>query len=196
MRSKINSLLKNIHPSVYLCLAIAVLLLPVQWVTAWVIASIVHEMGHYYALRLCGCNIQHIQLDINSAKIQAGQMDWTRQLFCQLAGPLCGLLLVFLGRWVPRVAVCAFMQSMYNLLPLTPLDGGKIMQILFRQLISKDHEDRIIMVVEKIFLTAMGILCIWLSVFRKMGVLPIIVFFILLLKNRKIPCKPGLMRVQ
>jgi len=117
-------------------------------------------------------------------------------LFCQLAGPLCGLLLVFLGRWVPRVAVCAFMQSMYNLLPLTPLDGGKIMQILFRQLISKDHEDRIIMVVEKIFLTAMGILCIWLSVFRKMGVLPIIVFFILLLKNRKIPCKPGLMRVQ
>ena len=48
-----------------------------------------------------------------------------KELICALAGPAGGLILLIFARWIPRIAICAAVQALYNLLPVYPLDGGR-----------------------------------------------------------------------
>lgn len=106
-------------------IAIMILTLPLQWLAAAACAAAVHEGCHCLAIRLCGGKAAVGELRAWNAGIPLPYMGRFRELLCALAGPMGGLLLLFLLPFWPAVAYCGCAQSLYNLLPIYPLDGGR-----------------------------------------------------------------------
>lgn len=171
--------------------AIALLLIPVPWLVAWVIAVIVHEMGHYIALQICGVTVYGVRMKLTGILMDTAPMSCGQELICSLAGPVCGLCTLLLSGHFPRLAICATIQSCYNLLPLYPLDGGRGVRCILQTVCSAKRTVHI----EKIIRHGcMGVLVVLGSVATfvwKLGMLPILLVFWILCRNGnlKTPCK-------
>lgn len=118
----------EIKPGAFLLPAFLLLVLPWQWVGAAVLAASVHEASHILALKLTGGRVARITVGGSGAVIETAPMDAFRECICALAGPLGSGLLLLLFRQLPRTALCALVHCLYNLLPLFPLDGGRILR--------------------------------------------------------------------
>ena len=179
-------------------LAIMVLLFPIQWISAWCIASVIHEFGHIFALYILQIRPKSIRFELFGMRIDSENMNSRQEFICALAGPVAGFMVLSIARWIPRIAVCAFFQSVCNMLPIYPLDGGRALSSILRFVFQKNNIDRHTMFVERIALVIVGIITIWVTVSIHAGWIPICVFLFLLLKTLiiKIPCKRGRERVQ
>ena len=118
------------------------LLLPLRWCFAMAAASAVHELFHITAVRLCAGRINRMCIRFGGAVIEADIMKQGRELLCILAGPLGSLCLVLLCRFLPEIAVCALLQSAYNLLPLPYLDGGRALRCILEMVFHKNTLQR------------------------------------------------------
>ena len=178
--------------------ALALLVFPLRWLGAMILAITVHEGCHYLAVRLCGGTVRQIRIGINGMSMQIGHLNSWQELICALAGPVGGLLLLFVARWLPRTAICGAFQGLFNLLPIYPLDGGRAIRCASALLISQEISDRFCDAVEMLCLV--GILCLGLyGTFRLcLGLMPIGIAALLLQRSfaGKRPCKPGWFSVQ
>ena len=112
----------------WLVLVLMVLLFPVRVVAGILLAALIHETGHILALRVCGSKILCIRLHIGGARIAAAPMTCGRELVCILAGPAAGALTIFAWRAFPELAAAGLVQTVFNLLPLPQLDGGRALR--------------------------------------------------------------------
>ena len=157
LESKIKIL---ITPQAYICFAIMVLLIPFQWVVAWILAAVCHEVFHCVALFLCGGTVQSIQIGATGTKIQTCALKGIKAVCCALFGPIGSLLLLLLSQQFPRLAVCALTQATFNLLPVYPLDGGRALLGCLEILFSEEWADKLFRILECIILC---LLCVLLS---------------------------------
>lgn len=180
----------RIDPTAYLCWALAILILPVQWVFAMGIAAAMHEGFHIIATWLTGSKIKSIRIGAGGAVIDTGPMDRGHAILCTAAGPLGSLLLFTFFAKIPRIALCAGIQGIYNLLPLFPLDGGRLLRLLAGSKITRIVEYAVIA-------TLIGG-SIYISVKFLLGIMPVLLAAGIGIKGlgRKIPCKHGRYRVQ
>ena len=155
---------------------------------AWVIAVTFHEICHLAAVKAFGGKIQKFSFGFSGADMQCSSLAGKAYLLCVLAGPVGGLSLAFLGRWFPRVAICSWLLSVYNLLPILPLDGGQAIRTIFGS--------RICRFIEQLALIAITAIALYMCFFANFGLLPLIVTASLWIKNRKRPCKESLCEVQ
>lgn len=125
----------SVSPQLYLTGAIVLLIFPIHWILAWIAAVIIHELFHYFVLRICNTEIISINLGINGARMTTGPLTARTELACALAGPAGSLSLLLLARWFPYVAICGLFHAVYNLLPLFPLDGGRVAVCLIRMIV-------------------------------------------------------------
>ena len=116
-----------VSPVAFLMGALLLLTLPLPWLAGAVAAAGIHEAGHLLAIRLLGAPMSKIRVGCRGAKIHTCFSDPWREFLCAAAGPAAGLLLLLAARWFPRIAVCGLVQSIYNLLPVYPLDGGRML---------------------------------------------------------------------
>lgn len=114
----------------WLVLAMAVLLFPLRFLTGVILAAAVHELGHLAALRLAGARLLGMECYAGGARIMTEPMEPGREILCLLAGPAAGALCVLAWRWFPELALAGFVQTVFNLIPVYPLDGGKIMRVM------------------------------------------------------------------
>ena len=186
------------RPGFLIAAAILLLILPLQWCTAIVFAAGFHELCHLLALRLCGCQDPLIRFGASGAVISAAPLPSAKALFCSLAGPVGQLLLVFLARLFPRLALCAAVQSAYNLLPINGLDGGHALQYFLEFFFSPSTAESVCRVVTDIILLLICILAVYATFNLHLGLLPVLAAGSLLIKatNGKIPCKSRPLRVQ
>ena len=177
----------NICFSPQFCVLTAAMLflVPLPWMIGWFSAVVIHEAFHCIALLLCGKTIYQICVGIDGARIIAEDLSWGQTIFCALAGPMGGLMLILAVEAFPQLAVCGLLQSVYNLLPVFPLDGGRAFQagmcLLFREEIAGKMCNGAKILTCLCALTA-GVFCMWKW---HLGVLPFILAIAFVLRVRK-----------
>lgn len=181
----------RVAPETGILAALMLLLIPLKWVCAWFIAALWHELFHYLALLLCGRRVYGVCVGINGTEIYTDNLSDLDTLLCALAGPTGGLLLLLLSGVFPRLAVCALLQSAFNLLPVYPLDGGRALRGLADLLFPERWAKGICAAIEIFVLAAAVCFGLVSSFLWKLGILPILltVFFIAHMKKIKRPCK-------
>ena len=160
MREKIT-----VSPAIYVLLPLGILLLPIRWVLAWILAVAVHEFGHYIALRLCHIPIYALVITPNGVRMETGLLQGSQALLCALAGPIFGLSLILFARFLPCTAFCGWLQAMFNLLPIYPLDGGRALRAIFSERLAK--------CVEWAVLLLLGAVCLYFGLVLRLGFVPI-----------------------
>lgn len=178
--------------------ALLLLVLPLKWLAAASAAAVFHEVCHLAAVKLCGGGIRRMIVGGWGARMEVGPMSRGRELLCALAGPAGGLLLLLFADWIPRTAVCAAFQSVYNLLPMYPLDGGRALRCGADLLLPPDKAYLLCIWAERVCKCAVVLLGVYGTVVLKLGLLPGMAAFFILMKTNpvKIPCKEGFQGVQ
>lgn len=179
----------SINGASLILLALLLLVLPFRWILAALIAAAMHELGHYLAIRLCGGHANGLTVLRSGAVLEAGEMGRGRELLCTIAGPLCGALLIPLVRVAPRLAICASVQTLYNLLPIYPLDGGRALRCMTAMWLSPDVARMLCAWVENIFLVGIAVIGLYATFGLHLGILPLLVCAVLIGKVINTTCK-------
>ena len=186
-----SNILFTVHPSFFLSAAAATVLLPVNWVLAWIAASIVHEFFHLIAVRAVGLRVLSVTLSGNGAVISTESMYPLQELLCALSGPLGALLLLLVSRYLPILSVCALVQSLFNLLPYYPLDGGRALYNLVLLITDETRATRISSCINSAIIVILGTISLFMQIRFHCCFFPMCLALLLFFKNRKtiIPCK-------
>ena len=188
----------HVSPGAYIGLCVLLLLFPMEWVLSWMIAAAVHELCHYIGTWILKVRILSIGIHLNGARIITEPMAIWKECLTALAGPLGGIVLTLAADWFPKVAVCAFFQTVLNLFPIREFDGGRIINCMLRPLFEKNTADRISAAIEWVSLMLMFCVGTYLSFRYKTGILLPLVTVLLIVRRfkTKTPCKPGKQIVQ
>lgn len=181
----------SVTPEACVSAALMLILIPLPWLLAWFFAAALHELFHCLAVYLSGRRVLGIQIGMDGARIRTGALTELETLLCAIAGPAGGLLLIFTASMFPKLAVCAFLQSAFNLLPIYPLDGGRALHSLAKLMFSEKAANKLCLAVEVLFLAGLLLFGVFGAVVWNLGVLPIIFAGLLAVrvKKIKIPCK-------
>ena len=112
----------------WLVLGLTALLFPLKLVAGLLLAAAVHELGHILAIRLTGGRVRKLTLHAAGARLDTDPMTPGREAVCALAGPAAGVLTVLAWRVFPELALAGMVQSVFNLIPVYPLDGGRVVR--------------------------------------------------------------------
>ena len=160
-----------------------IFLLPLRWLGAVLIAAIMHELGHYCAVYLLGGEVHSFRVNVSGAVMQASGLNQFSEIICLLAGPLAGLLPLLVFRGFPVLAICGAIQSAYNLLPIYPLDGGKILREI---ILIAGGSERCFKIIEYFTITLLSIACIYIHFRYRISLFLLVASCVF----RKTPCKP------
>lgn len=186
----------HIETGFYIILALSLLVIPFPWVLGWCFAVFFHELCHYLVLKLFRIPVFQIKMSAFGAQISAGNMTTGQEIICALAGPLGSLALLSVQRTFPYIALCAFGQLVFNLLPIYPLDGGRVLAgicLIFFDAKKGLYFSNIISIIFFIFLC---VIFVAISFNIKLGVMPLLLILFVLFRIIKIPCKAGAQIVQ
>ena len=166
------------------------LLLPADLIVAFSVAVLIHECSHILVLYFLRIPILRIELRTGGAVIRSAQLSVTEELICAAAGPAGSFLCLLLLRRFPLLALCGCLQGVYNLLPVYPLDGGRILRC-FCLWLCPQHADLICKTVKSCVITGIIIISLFLSIRIKdiVYLLPAVYFLLQTGMQRKFPCK-------
>ena len=146
----------------------------------FLLSSACHEIGHLLTMRLFGVPVLSVRLGGAGAVIEAIFPDYKKEILCALAGPVAGVILgLLLLRSLPQMAMVSLFLSAVNLLPLYPLDGGRILRsCLF--LLCPTWAERVCPLVTAAVCCLLMLLACWGAVRAQMGLWPIFASLVLL----------------
>lgn len=117
--------------------------------TILMLFAFIHELGHLIAgvslgLKVKNINIMPFGVSINFEDYSNKYI--IKKIIIAIAGPLINLIIVILGlcnEWEEDIIYSNVLIGMFNLIPLYPLDGGRILKYIV-QLTSNSKEAEII----------------------------------------------------
>ncbi len=113
-----------------------------HYAVGFVLLIFCHEMGHYLAARLKGLDVgAPTFIPFVGAWIQLKKLphDVHTEAYVGIAGPFAGTLSALGCYWLARssdshlllaLAYAGFMINLFNMIPISPLDGGRITAII------------------------------------------------------------------
>ena len=185
-----------IQPGFYIFASLALLLLPVRGVFGWFAAVFFHELSHYLVLRLCKVSVFQVTISVFGAQMQTGVMSLWQEMISALAGPMGSLLLLVFMRICPYLSICAVIQALFNLIPIYPMDGGRVVRGVFIVLLGEQKGMRASAFLSRFLLTALVCVSLYIFVRYKLGVMPVAAVGLIVLRTIKIPCKERELIVQ
>ena len=143
----------RVSPSAVAVLVLFVLLSSPVILAALLLAALAHEWGHYLVLRLLGGRVSEISITALGAEMHIAphsRLSYGGEILATFAGPFTNLLFgLLLGLAGQRMPICYLLGGAqvilgaFNLLPITPLDGGSILWLAVAWLTQPDTADRI-----------------------------------------------------
>lgn len=106
-------------------------------------AALVHELGHLTAMFLTGASVRGIRITACGPVIEYGGVSSRREEMGILAaGPLAGIFFAVLCFITDIPFLCytgaiALLAAMFNLLPVLPMDGGRLAQYALETVLSE-----------------------------------------------------------
>lgn len=137
---------------------------------AIIIAATVHELAHIITIYVFGLKIKGIQAELSGLRIDYVGLASTRQnVIIATAGPLVGIMygVLFIKmdsplnvEFIHLSAQLSLIYSAFNLLPLMPLDGGRILSELSALYFGQNRGEKITVFfscVVSVMLTMLGL---------------------------------------
>lgn len=178
-------------PEFFLSSAILILIIPVKWLLCWMVAAMIHELFHILALKVCGYEIFSVSVGALGAKIETDAECGLKSVFCALAGPVAGFLLLLFARKIPGIALCGLVQSLANMLPVFPLDGGRALRNLLMLFLPVEYGNRIIRIIEYAVWIVLIVCSVYGMVKIRLGILPLISVLLMFLRKKYLAINSG-----
>ena len=187
----------KIETGVYFAIALALLVLPLFVFVSFLIAVTVHEMCHWMALHWTGVKIYGLSIGPFGAVIETEPIESGREVLCAAAGPLGSLILASLYSYIPVIGVIGLVQGCFNLLPLYPMDGGRMLKGIL-ELLKIPGKEKIIFITQVLTMVWIIICTIYGFGVWNLGWGAMIFCGAMLLRTfpGKTPCKDGPFGVQ
>ena len=105
-------------------------------IAAMLPAILIHELGHVFALKRFHTRIRRVRIGVFGIELNySGALAPSELVIVALAGPAAGLIYTFTafqagGSYFSFSASISAFLSLFNLLPILPLDGGRIVESL------------------------------------------------------------------
>lgn len=124
----------------WLLMGALLLAAPLSLVGWTLMACAVHEAGHLLAIRALGGRVEELRLTgLGAVMIPQGAFGYGAECLVALAGPVASLILALLtAPWNQALAGVSLVLGLFNLLPLAPLDGGRVLGAVLFQLAGPD----------------------------------------------------------
>ena len=172
----------SVSPAFVLCLCAFCWLDGLGLFWPFTLAAALHEGGHLLALRIMHIPVRELRLGVTGAVIRAELTGAKRELPVVLAGPAVNLLCALLSaRWLPAFCLCNTLLFFYNMLPVYPLDGGRLCRLLLPRKVCAVLQSAVILLA-----AAAGV---WGTCVLHLGLLPCLAAAFFLLRLPKTSCK-------
>jgi len=125
----------NISAGAVLPLALAYFFDESGLVSAAIPAVLIHELSHAVVLLVCGAKLSSISLEVFGLEMDySGLLSRASVFSAAMAGPAAGLAYALLAvnsgyAYLRLSGAISFMLSLFNLLPILPLDGGRMIEV-------------------------------------------------------------------
>lgn len=169
----------------YIYLACGILFVPLRWFMAWLFAAAIHEICHFLVIKWHNIRILQVRFTGWGVFIQTEPMERKEELISALAGPLGGMALMLCLRVAPRLAICAAIQSAYNLLPIYPFDGGRALHGALLCLFSSDKARCIECYISFVLFSVLFGLSVAICLKLRVGLYPVVFVVLLWLRYKK-----------
>lgn len=135
-------------------------------------AVLLHECGHLLCASILKIKIQRFDLSLLGARIKTGNtLSYIDELILALGGPLAGFLgfaftfkialgnisIPFFQKFLFPFSMLSLCLSIFNLLPLASLDGGRILKCVLCLIFSLDTAEKILR-----FMSFLTLLSLWM----------------------------------
>lgn len=111
-------------------------------------ACVLHELGHIAAAAVFGGRVEHLSLTVVGAELRIDYrvpLTYVQDSLVALAGPGANLLAggLFLALNWELAAALTLAVGVFNLLPILPLDGGRVVYGLIADRLDPDWAERL-----------------------------------------------------
>lgn len=125
----------QVKDSFWLLMAVIMLLDPNGMFIYFLIAAAVHELGHWIVIRLCRGKVTRLEISAAGGAMQyhLPKLSIWADVCIALGGPFLGLILWMIAGVTHHelLAGASLLLSIFNLLPIPPLDGGRAIECIF-----------------------------------------------------------------
>lgn len=130
--------------SFFMLIAICILTQKFLLLINYFCALALHELAHIFVALKRGYKVKYVKLSMLGLSVELdNQIDSKDAFAINIAGPACNLILCVLClasysifpasfAMLNTFCVCNLVLAFFNLLPIYPLDGGKIFQSIFK----------------------------------------------------------------
>lgn len=148
----------------------------------WFLVGIaVHEAGHLLSMVVFGVPVKRFHLTAAGAVIDGGFIGYGQELFCAAAGPASSFLLaVICGRSAPELSVVSGLLGAVNLLPIYPLDGGRILRSVLLLRLQQSRAEKILRYVTAVVSSVLMVCACWAAVELQSGLWPVFAALVVL----------------
>jgi len=156
----------------YIIMLLALVYFNISTAPSLLFAAAVHELGHIAFAKATKTKISQMTLYPLGARLELdGCFSYTDELLVALGGPLFGLLAsafsIMLCKSDPfalSFASFSLSLSIFNLLPLSSLDGGRIISSILRLLFPIKRSDRIMSILSFFTLFSFWLLSVYFMI--------------------------------
>lgn len=168
----------------YLYIVVLLLTLPLRWVAALGVCATIHELFHILCAKLLSIRVDSMVIAPGGAKLYTEPMTDVQELLCALAGPIGGLMPILLLRIFPEMALIATLLTIYNLIPIYPADGARVLKSFLRLFLSEPIAQRFCIVLERTLQCLILSFGVYGTVFLHLGVFPFCITLLLALRGK------------